>query len=101
MTQSDLIDQLTDRFPALVRQDIRVAVTTVLEAISDSLIRGDRCEVRGFGIFFVRPRPARVGRNPKNGETVAVPAKVAPAFKAGKELRERVNACAGKVPLKR
>ena len=90
MNQSDLIDKLTDRFTGLVREDIRASVVEILSAISESLASGHRCEVRGFGTFCLRTRPARSGRNPKTGEPVAVPAKAAPAFKAGKALREGI-----------
>jgi integration host factor subunit beta len=91
MTRSDLITSLAARFPLLVAKDTEAAVATILNAVSSALIRGERVEVRGFGSFSLNARPARVGRNPKTGEKVAVPAKYIPHFKAGKELRERVQ----------
>jgi integration host factor subunit beta len=66
-----------------------------LFAISNALARGDRVEIRGFGSFALKYRPPRIGRNPKTGEKVQVPAKVAPHFKAGKEMRERVDGVVG------
>jgi len=63
----------------------------ILDAMSDALVRADRIEIRGFGSFALNYRPPRTGRNPKSGEKVSVPAKWVPHFKAGKELRERVD----------
>lgn len=90
MTRSELIENLSRRFPQLVRQDADLAFTEILRAVSDSLIQGGRVEIRGFGSFALSYRPPRTGRNPKTGEKVSVPAKWAPHFKAGKELRENV-----------
>ena len=91
MTKSELIAQLAERFPQLVAKDADFAVKMILDAMSDALVRGDRIEIRGFGSFALNYRPPRVGRNPKSGEKVSVPAKWVPHFKAGKELRERVD----------
>ncbi len=91
MTRSQLITALTSRFPSLVAKDAEIAVKEIVEAIGDALVRGDRVEIRGFGSFGVNYRPPRTGRNPKTGELVDVPAKYVPHFKAGKELRERVE----------
>ena len=91
MTKSDLIAQLAERFPQLVAKDADFAVKMILDAMSEALVRGDRIEIRGFGSFALNYRPPRVGRNPKSGEKVSVPAKWVPHFKAGKELRERVD----------
>lgn len=91
MTRSQLITALTSRFPSLVAKDAEIAVKEIFEAIGDALVRGDRVEIRGFGSFGVNYRPPRTGRNPKTGELVDVPAKYVPHFKAGKELRERVE----------
>lgn len=82
---------MTSRFPSLVAKDTEIAVKEILEAIGDALVRGDRVEIRGFGSFGVSYRPPRTGRNPKTGELVDVPAKYVPHFKAGKEMRERVE----------
>lgn len=92
MTRSKLIAQLAERFPQLVQKDAEMAVTEILGAIHAALIHGDRVEIRGFGVFDLNHRTPRQARNPKTGESVAVPAKWVPAFKAGKELRERVMA---------
>ena len=91
MTKSELIAQLAERFPQLVAKDADFAVKMMLDAMSEALVRGDRIEIRGFGSFALNYRPPRVGRNPKSGEKVSVPAKWVPHFKAGKELRERVD----------
>lgn len=91
MTKSELIARLAVRFPQLVAKDADLAVKVVLDAMTESLARNDRIEIRGFGSFALNYRPPRVGRNPKSGEKVNVPAKYVPHFKAGKELRERVD----------
>lgn len=92
MTRSELIRRLAERFPHFNQADAEAAVKTILEAISDALGEHRRIEIRGFGSFSVNVRPPRIGRNPKTGERVAVPEKAVPHFKAGTELRERVNA---------
>ena len=91
MTKSELIARLAERFPQLVAKDAEFAVKMILDAMTDALSRGDRIEIRGFGSFALNYRPPRVGRNPKSGEKVQVPEKYVPHFKAGKELRERVD----------
>ena len=85
MTKSELIAKLAARYPQLVAKDAELAVKMVLDAMSKSLAQGQRIEIRG------NYRPPRTGRNPKSGEKVQVPAKYVPHFKAGKELRERVD----------
>jgi integration host factor subunit beta len=92
MTKSELIAQLATRYPQLVAKDAEFAVKMILDAMTASLVTGQRIEIRGFGSFGLNHRPARVGRNPKSGERVHVPEKFVPHFKAGKELRERVDA---------
>jgi integration host factor subunit beta len=92
MTKSDLIKRLAEANPHLYMRDIERIVSTIFEQISSALARGDRVELRGFGAFSVRARGERVGRNPRTGDEVAVPNKVVPYFKTGKELRERLNA---------
>ncbi|MEW5942354.1 MAG: integration host factor subunit beta [Pseudomonadota bacterium] len=94
MTKSELINKLAARYPQLVAKDAELAVKTVLEAMSSSLAKGQRIEIRGFGSFSLNYRPPRIGRNPKTGGKVNVPAKYVPHFKAGKELRERVDTLA-------
>ena len=91
MTKSDLIAKLADRFPQLVAKDADFAVKMILDALSEALAKGDRIVIRGFGSFSLNYRPPRVGRNPKSGDKVSVPEKWVPHFKAGKELRERVD----------
>jgi len=91
MTKSELIDRLAERFPQLVAKDADLAVNLLLEAMTEALARGERIEIRGFGSFALNYRPPRIGRNPKSGDKVEVPAKHVPHFKAGKELRERVD----------
>ena len=91
MTKSELIAYLADENPHLYQRDVERIVTTIFDEIAAALTRGDRVELRGFGAFSVKKRDARVGRNPRTGETVQVGIKNAPYFKTGKELRERLN----------
>ena len=95
MTKSELIDRLADQYRTLTRSDITAAVTLILDAIADSLASNSRVEIRGFGSFRLNHRPSRLGRNPKTGQAVAVPAKVVPHFKPGLNLRDRVQMKAG------
>lgn len=90
MTRSELVAALAQRFPGLVLKDADVSVKEILEAIADTLAKGHRVEIRGFGSFSLNYRPPRIGRNPKTGEKVEVGGKYVPHFKAGKELRERL-----------
>lgn len=92
MTKAELIEKLAQRFPKLLSKDTELAVRLILDEISDTLSRGDRVEIRGFGSFGVNYRNARIGRNPKSGEEVAIDGKHMPHFKPGKELRDRVVA---------
>ncbi|CAG9932542.1 integration host factor subunit beta [Candidatus Nitrotoga arctica] len=91
MTRSDLIAKLAERYPQLLAKDADLAVKVILDAMAETLARGGRIEIRGFGSFALNYRPPRIGRNPKSGDKVQVPAKYVPHFKAGKELRERVD----------
>jgi len=91
MTKSELIAKLAARYPQLVAKDAEFAVKTILDAMTASLVDGQRIEIRGFGSFGLNYRPPRTGRNPKSGDKVQVPEKFVPHFKAGKELRERVD----------
>jgi integration host factor subunit beta len=91
MTKSELIASLAAANPHLLGRDIELIVATVFDEIAGALSRGSRVELRGFGAFTVKHRGARTGRNPRTGESVPVDEKVVPFFKAGKELRERVN----------
>lgn len=91
MTKSELIEILAQRHNQLAPKDAELAVKTMLDAMAAALAHGDRIEIRGFGSFGLNFRPPRTGRNPKTGEKVLVPKKFVPHFKAGKELRERVD----------
>ena len=91
MTKSELIEAMFARQQHLGASDVELAVKNLLEQMTNSLAAGDRIEIRGFGSFSLHYRPARMGRNPKTGEAVALPGKHVPHFKPGKELRERVN----------
>lgn len=91
MTKSELISNLAARFPQLLVRDAEMATTAILEAITHTLASQQRVEIRGFGSFSITERPGRIGRNPKTGEQVIVPAKKASHFKAGKDMRERVD----------
>jgi len=91
MIKSELVQKLAEENPNLFHRDIERIVTIVFEGVAESLARGERVELRGFGAFSVKHRPARVGRNPRSGEPVRIEEKYAPFFKAGKELRDRLN----------
>jgi integration host factor subunit beta len=91
MIKSELIARLVDANPHLYQRDVERIVGTVFEEISAALARNERVELRGFGAFSVKPRPARIGRNPRTGERVHVSEKFVPYFKTGKALRERLN----------
>ena len=91
MTKSELIETIAARQSQLSSKDVELAVKTILEHMSHSLADGERIEIRGFGSFSLHYRPPRVGRNPKSGEPVSLPAKYVPHFKPGKQLRERVD----------
>ena len=96
MTKSELIEILARRQAHLKADDVDLAVKSLLEMMGGALADGDRIEIRGFGSFSLHFRPPRLGRNPKTGDSVALPGKHVPHFKPGKELRERVSAV---VPL--
>lgn len=91
MIKSELVQKLADENPNLLQRDVERIVSIVFREIADSLVRGERVELRGFGAFSVKRRPARIGRNPRSGEPVEIEEKFAPFFKAGKELRDRMN----------
>jgi integration host factor subunit beta len=92
MIKSELIAALAAENPHLTQREIERVVGVIFEQIIAALESGGRVELRGFGAFSVRSRPARTGRNPRTGEAVKVPAKHVPFFKSGKELRARLNA---------
>ena len=91
MTKSELIDRLADIQQHLAHLDVELGVKSILEQMSAALASGDRIEIRGFGSFSLHYRAPRMGRNPKTGESVALPGKHVPHFKPGKALRERVD----------
>ena len=91
MIRSELIQKIADENPHLFQRDVERIVNTIFEEITDALANGDRVELRGFGAFSVKPRGARVGRNPRTGEAVSVDQKKVPFFKTGKLLRDRLN----------
>ncbi len=91
MTRSELIAGLVEDNPHLTIADVERIVSTLFDEMTGALARGERVELRGFGAFTVKRRAARMGRNPRTGQSVSVEQKAVPFFKAGKELRERVN----------
>ena len=99
MTKSELIEVLVRKQVQLGYRDVELAVRTMLEHMAGTLSGGQRIEIRGFGSFSLHYRPARVGRNPKSGEPVMLPAKHVPNFKPGKELRDRVNDSVDSKPI--
>ena len=91
ITKSELIFRLGKHFPQLNTKDTEIAVKVILTAMIDALNCGQRIEIRGFGSFSLIRRPSRIGRNPRTGVKVSVPAKYAPHFKAGRDLKLRVD----------
>jgi integration host factor subunit beta len=91
MTKSQLIQRIAELNPHLYQRDVERIVSTIFEEISNALADGNRVELRGFGAFSVKHRDARLGRNPRTGETVQVARKAVPFFKTGKKLREMLN----------
>lgn len=91
MTKSELILRIADKNPHLMQRDVEKIVETIFNEISEALSSGNRVELRGFGVFSVKKRAARQGRNPRTGESVSVDAKAVPFFKTGKLLHEKLN----------
>lgn len=91
MTKSELIERIAAEQNQLLPKDCELAVKTIIEQMSETLSRGNRIEIRGFGSFSLHYRAPRIGRNPKTGESVGLAGKYVPHFKPGKELRDRVN----------
>ncbi len=91
MTKSELIERLADKLSHLSAKEVELAIKEILEMMAQTLSKGERIEIRGFGSFSLHYRAPRVGRNPKTGESVELAGKYVPHFKPGKELRERVN----------
>ena len=92
MVKSELVQALKEKLPELQLRDVELALNCILRKLADALAQGERIEIRGFGSFNCRHRPPRIARNPKTGETVNLPAKVAVHFKPGKEMKDRVDA---------
>ena len=99
MTKSELIDSLAHKLDRFSHREVDQAVNLILETMMDHLGQGGRIEIRGFGSFSLHKREARIGRNPKTGEKVALPPKQVPHFKPGKALREQVNASRHKTEI--
>ena len=91
MIKSELVQVLCQKNPHIYQRDVEKIINAILDEITAALTRGDRVELRGFGAFSVKKRGSRLGRNPRTGESVAVDQKVAPFFKTGKEMRDRLN----------
>jgi integration host factor subunit beta len=91
MIRSELMQKIAEENPHLYQRDVERIVNTIFDEVTSAMSRGDRVELRGFGAFSVKQRDARVGRNPRTGETVSVKEKHVPFFKTGKLLRDRLN----------
>ena len=92
MVKSEFVLGLNEKLPDSHLDDVESAVNCLLKHMADALVGGERIEIRGFGSFDLRHRPSRIGRNPKSGESLSLPAKVRIHFKPGKEMRDRVDA---------
>jgi integration host factor subunit beta len=91
LNKSDLILKILESEPNLFKKDASKIVNVFFDTMSEAISKGERVELRGFGVFDVKERPARIARNPKNGEAVAVPAKKVPFFRMGKDMKDRIN----------
>jgi integration host factor subunit beta len=91
LIKSELVGRVAAANPHLYQRDVENVVNAILDTVTDALSQGNRVELRGFGAFSVKSRPARSGRNPRTGEHVSVKQKVVPFFKSGKEMRVRLN----------
>jgi integration host factor subunit beta len=92
VVKSELVHALSEKLPELQVKDVELALNCILTQMADALVRGERIEIRDFGSFDLHHRPARIGRNPRTGDSVNLPAKVKVHFKPGKEMRDRVDA---------
>ena len=97
MIKSELVARIHAQNAHLYQRQAEKLVNAILNEITSAIARGDRVELRGFGMFTAKVRSARLGRNPKTGTDVPVPRKVVPYFKSGKEIRERLNSTGGDV----
>jgi integration host factor subunit beta len=91
MTKSELIEKVSANVKTFSKKHVEVIVDSLFDSMSESLARGEKVEIRGFGSFKIKERAGRQGRNPKSGENIFIEAKRVPFFKAGKEIRERIN----------
>ncbi|MAA99263.1 MAG: integration host factor subunit beta [Stappia sp.] len=91
MIKSELVQRIAEQNPHLYQRDVENIVNAILDEVTNALRHGNRVELRGFGAFSVKNRPARTGRNPRTGQKVEVEEKYVPFFKTGKEMRERLN----------
>ncbi len=91
MTKSELIEAVAAKVGNFSRKDVEVVIDTLFNSMTESLSKGQKVEIRGFGSFKIKKREPRQGRNPKTGENISIQAKKVPFFKAGKEIRERIN----------
>jgi integration host factor subunit beta len=99
MTKSELVRVLNEKITERQQRDVEMALNCMLNQMADALVRGERVEIRDFGSFDLHHRPARIGRNPRTGEAVNLPAKIAIHFKPGKEMRDRVDAARDKCKI--
>jgi integration host factor subunit beta len=91
MTKAELVEELAASNPHLRRADVEMIVTTIFDRITEALARGQKVELRGFGVFGTKPRNARAGRNPRTGEDVPVAAKTVLYFRTGRQMHGRIN----------
>jgi integration host factor subunit beta len=91
MIKSELVQRIASQNPHLYQRDVENIINAILTEVTAAMSKGDRVELRGFGAFSVKHRPARTGRNPRTGDHVSVAQKSVPFFKTGKEMRERLN----------
>jgi integration host factor subunit beta len=96
MIKSMLVLRVAEQIPHPFAKDVKKAVYTIFDEIEAALVRGDRVELRGFGAFFIKPRPARLRRNPRSGAAVSLPETFHPMFRTGKEMKARLNGTAGR-----
>ena len=96
MIKSELLRALKEKLPELQVRDVELALNCMLAQLTNALVQGERIEIRGFGSFDCRHRPPRIARNPKSGEAVNLPAKIAVHFKPGKDMRDRIDAATDK-----
>lgn len=91
MVKSDLIKKISDLHPNILRRDIEKTIDIIFEEISDALKNGEKYEIRGYGIFKIKSRKARIGKNPKTGEKISIPEKKVPSFKMSKHMKQKLN----------